>query len=185
MLAWLDAWDVAAFQVLYPKQTGGPLWWVMVGLTLLGSGWNLLWLAPVLIARATRPFGWALLRALVVCAGLVFLLKTWVGRPRPWSTLENVRPLWDAPQNFSFPSGHATGSFAVAAFFAAVWWHRAGGRGTNLAKSGALFTVAAAIAYSRVYLGVHYPSDILAGSVLGSLVGMLAGTRYYGVSAKQ
>ena len=66
-----------------------------------------------------------------------------------------------APEGFSFPSGHSTGSFAFAAFVATF----------RPRFAPLLFAVAAAIAWSRVVLGVHYPSDVTGGAILGSLAG--------------
>ena len=66
-------------------------------------------------------------------------------------------PLLEAPSTFSFPSGHATVAFASATILALavprLRWP--------------LFALAALIAFSRVYVGVHYPGDVLAGAVLG------------------
>ena len=81
-----------------------------------------------------------------------------MGRPRPAAALEpDPEPLVDLPATYSFPSGHATVSFACATVLAlAVPRLRV-----------PLFVLAALISFSRVYVGVHYPLDVLAGAVLG------------------
>jgi len=83
-------------------------------------------------------------------------LKEVVGRPRPHDPHALVAP----PSGLSLPSGHAATSFACAAVLAAAI--------PRLAVP--LFVLAAAIAFSRVYVGVHYPLDVLAGAALGIAV---------------
>jgi membrane-associated phospholipid phosphatase len=85
------------------------------------------------------------------------LVKLFARRPRP--SLEDLPALITTPTQLSFPSAHASSSFAAARGYA------------PLLGGAALYPVAAAMAASRVYLGVHYPSDILAGALLGTLVG--------------
>ena len=96
-----------------------------------------------------------------VAIGLNFVVKVIVRRPRP--VLEGLPPLGGAPSSLSFPSAHATSSFACATAM------------TRIAPEAAiLFVLAAAIAACRPYLGMHYPSDVLAGAVLGTALGLLA-----------
>jgi membrane-associated phospholipid phosphatase len=96
-----------------------------------------------------------------VAIGLNYVVKLIVRRPRP--VLEGLPPLGGAPSALSFPSAHATSSFACATAM------------TRIAPEAAvLFVLAAAIAASRPYLGMHYPSDVLAGAVLGTALGLIA-----------
>ena len=95
-----------------------------------------------------------------VAIGINFGVKLVVRRPRP--VLEGLPPLGAAPSSLSFPSAHATSSFACATAM------------TRIAPEAALlFILAAAIAAGRPYLGMHYPSDVLAGALLGSGLGLL------------
>jgi membrane-associated phospholipid phosphatase len=95
-----------------------------------------------------------------VAIGLNYVVKLIVRRPRP--VLEGLPPLGGAPSSLSFPSAHATSSFACATAM------------TRIAPEAAvLFVLAAAIAACRPYLGMHYPSDVLAGAVLGTALGLI------------
>ena len=86
-------------------------------------------------------------------------IKLVVGRKRP--AVEDLPHLMVTPTGLSFPSSHASSSFAAA---------RAYG---GLIPSPPLYAAAAAMALSRVYLGVHYPSDIAAGAGVGTAIGSL------------
>lgn len=88
-------------------------------------------------------------------------LKLSFGRERP--LIEDHPPLARAPSKLSFPSAHATSSFAAATAF---------GRVDNRTRLP-LYSLATAICLSRPYLGMHYPSDVLAGAVVGTIIGGL------------
>lgn len=89
-------------------------------------------------------------------------VKLAVRRPRP--RLEGLPPLVGTPTGLGFPSAHTATGFAGARCYA-----RCG------LPAAPLYTLAAALALSRLYLGVHYPSDLLAGAVLGTIVASLPG----------
>ena len=93
--------------------------------------------------------------------GVNFGVKLIFKRPRP--SLEGLPPLGGAPSSLSFPSAHATASFASATAMARI----------APEYRYALFGIAAMMAVTRPYLGMHYPSDVLAGIVLGTTVGAL------------
>jgi len=95
-----------------------------------------------------------------IAIGLNYLVKLAVKRPRP--VLEGLPPLGRAPSSLSFPSAHATSSFAVATAMCRV----------DPATSAA-FLVALALALGRPYLGMHYPSDVLAGVLIGIALGLI------------
>lgn len=99
------------------------------------------------------------------------LLKEITVRPRPFLSLEEVRLLISAPHSYAFPSGHTTSSFAVASGLY-LGARRLLGR-VPLWAWGSL-ALAAAISYSRLYVGVHWPTDVLAGVALGVASGWVA-----------
>jgi undecaprenyl-diphosphatase len=159
------ALDLAGLRALYaggaPHATA-----VWRALTFVGTGWPLL---PVLLALASRELrrrsAW-LLAAVAGNAVVVFVLKHVTGRVRPCNALAWAPSLENPiPTDPSLPSGHAAGSFAVAAFLAIQ----------HPRSAVPAFAVAALVAASRVALGVHYPSDVAAGALVGALVGAAVG----------
>lgn len=146
----------------------GPLDPVFVGIGLIGSG-GVIWiaLAPLLTGLARRPMRSAvLLTAGTVWTAelLTFGIKAATGRPRPFQTLTSVDPLVAHTTGTSFPSGHAATSFAGAVVLAWLM--------PRLVP--ALIALATLFAFSRVYVGVHYPSDVLAGALIGATIGLTA-----------
>jgi undecaprenyl-diphosphatase len=169
--------DQLAFFAIYGGARGA--WaWPMVAATVLGAGWMAAALVPLLLWGRTRRFAGWLTVAVVAQTLLVWGLKRVVGRTRPWIALDLPTPFM-TPSDFSFPSGHAAGSFCVAAFLTlalpAAWPDaRLRARLVTALAAG----VAVLIAVSRVYLGAHFPGDVIGGAILGVCVGALAGHRY-------
>jgi undecaprenyl-diphosphatase len=166
--------DTQAFGAAYGG-AHGPWGGVMIALTCLGSGWAVIVLLPLLGWARTRRFAGALAVAIAAQAAWVWALKLAVGRVRPWIAMGLAAPL-GAPRDGSFPSGHASGSFCVAAFLAmalpAVWPSPAW-RVRFVCAAG--LAVATLVAVSRVYLGAHFPSDVLAGALMGAAFGAAGG----------
>ena len=132
--------------------------------TFLGNGgWFWILCAVVLLAvPKTRKTGYAAVLSLIF--GVIvtnLLLKNIVARPRPFAEIEALIPLIAKPTDFSFPSGHTTASFAVALVMFRMLPKKIGIPAVVLA---------ALVAFSRLYLGVHYPTDVLVGFVV-ALVG--------------
>jgi membrane-associated phospholipid phosphatase len=123
-----------------------------------GACWMALGLGGAVLARdGSRRRAW--LRGMRIVAGaygLNFAVKLVVRRRRP--QLDGLEPLSPTVSALSFPSAHATTSFAASRAFSSV------------APAAPLYAAAIALALSRPYLGVHYPSDIVAGAILGTAV---------------
>jgi undecaprenyl-diphosphatase len=125
--------------------------WIAIAL-VLAFRWRRPWLLVIAIAAAT------------VSGLLAQALKAVVERPRPPIVLAHVDALVSLPPDSSFPSGHAATSFACAVCLAWAWRSR-------IARV-LLLSLATAIAFSRLYLGVHYPLDVVAGAALGTASAM-------------
>jgi membrane-associated phospholipid phosphatase len=119
------------------------------------------WLALGLAGTALDPGRrrpWLRGVGVVACSyALNYAVKLLVRRPRP--QLEGLPALSPVVSGLSFPSAHATTSFAAAKAY------------SGLVPAASLYAAAGAFALTRPYLGVHYPSDVLAGAVLGTAVG--------------
>jgi undecaprenyl-diphosphatase len=127
----------------------------------LGLVWVALALALALLWRRPALFV-AVVAADAIADLLARLLKHTTAEQRPAARFPELHPLVHVPHDASFPSGHAATSFACAtvlSFFA-----------PRLAPG--FVALACAIAYSRLYVAVHYPLDVVGGALLGALVGL-------------
>lgn len=139
----------------------------MMAVTSLGNG-GILWIAlaaVLLIFKKSRKYGLMMALALILGALICNVtLKPLVARIRPYELAESVKLLISAPADYSFPSGHTTASFAAAS---SLFISGAKGR-------YAVLLLAVLIAFSRLYLYVHYPTDVLAGMMIGIFCGWLS-----------
>lgn len=144
--------------------------WLMVAVTV-GAVPGLPLIGWLLMRRQRVRLGWTLLIALVCSLCLTLIFYYLALRPRP----TEVRLLLPTPPFPSYPSGHTAAAFATVAVLALAlrrWWV------TSLAVAGAL-----GISFSRIYLGHHYPSDVVGGAVLGLAVGAsVYGVRHGGTT---
>ena len=139
---------------------------LMTTISLSGTG-GVVWFALAVflfIHRDTRTDSFRICLALGIGIGICSVIKPLVGRIRPCDINTAVQLLVARPRDYSFPSGHATAAFAVAAcllFSGNKWWPFLTG-------------LAVLMAFSRLYLYVHFPTDVLAGSIFGVISGWAA-----------
>lgn len=164
-IARLDARDRALFLRWAIDESHTPGWrrWCTAITHLGGATATILAVClPLLLGGAARELA---LDAMLTLAGshlLVQLVKRTVGRPRP--SLGSAAAAWVAePDRFSFPSGHAAAAMSVAMVYAAA----------APALAPALLALALAVGMTRVFLGVHYPGDVLAGQLLAAVTAWL------------
>jgi membrane-associated phospholipid phosphatase len=123
-----------------------------------GAGWFVAG-AALAAADKRRRSAWGVAAVLGPAAiGLNYGVKVLVKRPRP--VLKGLPPLGGAPSSLSFPSAHSTSSFAVATAMTRIY-----------RRAALAFVPAVAVAAGRPYLGMHYPSDVAVGVVLGTALG--------------
>lgn len=139
------------FMVFISAITAGGIPWIILGFLLL-------------IKRSTRIIGVSSLGALLV-SYLVGIegLKNAVARPRPVWLDPSVHMLVKIPKDFSFPSGHTIATFTAAG---AVWYYK---RYWGYLLMG----IGGIVGLSRMYLYVHFPTDVLSGLILGLVFGVL------------
>jgi undecaprenyl-diphosphatase len=138
-----------------------PLNDVFVWLSKLGTDgiiWLVIGLVLALVWRRTLPFVLVVL-AVAAADGIATLLKVAIGENRPSDT----GSLITIPHNHSFPSGHSAIAFSAATALAALVPRAA----------PAFFLLALAIGYSRIYVGVHWPLDVVGGALVGVATALL------------
>jgi len=125
--------------------------WLVLALALSGFSWRRPWL-PARIGATV-----------LIAEGVQSVLKGWVERDRPPLDNPEPAPLVALPASYSFPSGHAVVAFACATVISfavpRLRWP--------------LYALAALVAFSRVYVGVHFPGDVAAGAVIGVALGLV------------
>jgi undecaprenyl-diphosphatase len=139
---------------------------LMRGATRLGDGWIWALVAPWVIWHEGWQRGFSLAwrgTAVGLTSVLIYkILKGRFNRPRPFDR-NDLEPLSSPPDKFSFPSGHTMNNLAISLYV--------GHFETQLLTF--LLPTVVLIAFSRVYLRVHYPTDVLVGAMLGLLVGSI------------
>lgn len=147
-------------------------------ITRLGDG-GFIWIlitAILLMIPKCRKVGIMSATALLLSLIINNLwLKNWVARIRPYEAIEGLRILTKRPWDYSFPSGHTASSICAAVVF---WrcsreYKKSGDQRFYFPSSLAwiLFVLAILISFSRLYVGVHYPTDVLGGMITGALIG--------------
>ena len=123
--------------------------------------------ALVLFVLNYRPLAIEIIFATLALWLLVEIIKAITDRDRPFLTLDRTRVIGWREKGDSFPSGHTTQIFFLMTLF--IYHFQLG-----VLASAALYSVAALVGFTRIYVGAHYPRDVIAGVVLGSVWGILA-----------
>jgi undecaprenyl-diphosphatase len=160
MMSLLQKFDNSILLYIKSNMHGPIMDKAMVIITSLGNA-GVVWIVIALLLMINKKYryiGFLALGALILSTILgEGILKHIVRRIRPSADIPAVNLLIAKPLSYSFPSGHTTSSFAAAGVLSKYF--------RNYALE--LFALASLIAFSRLYLYVHYPSDVLAGIILG------------------
>ncbi len=166
MIEWLTHLDLTVFRFVNGSCANVVTDLLMPQIT---SDWNLRIgygiVMLLLLWKGPRERRWQVLGSLLVLAASDLIassvFKPLIDRPRPCQTLDAVHLLVNCGAGLSMPSSHAANAFAQFAFWSRftprVKWY--------------LFVIAFLVAISRVFVGVHYPGDVLIGSLLGGVIG--------------
>lgn len=168
MADWLIEIDLRILNGIQNTFRCGFLDWFMPQFTSLGEkGW--IYIVSALILFAIPMWRkWGISLAVALLFGLIFgnvMIKNIVGRIRPYDRIGHFELLIDPLSDYSFPSGHTMAAFE---FFVVVCMMPIKVRYKIIIGIGSVL-----MAFSRLYLYVHFPSDVLAGALLGSLFGFL------------
>ena len=166
----IDARDRSVFKrLVIAEHAPRHVRWVHQALTHLGGAWLTIGLCtlPLLlpINTQTSPFHFAArvgLATLLISHFIVRILKRTIGRPRP-SARTSARTLITEPDCFSFPSGHSAAAMSVALAYAVAF----------PLFAAPLLGIALAVGGSRVFLGVHYPGDVVIGQMIALITGAI------------
>lgn len=155
--------DTAILMFIHNNFTSPLLDSFMPAITSIGNAgciWIVLCLI-LLLSKRHRKYGFMLAGALILCLLIGNVgLKPLIARERPFNFNDAITLLISTPLDYSFPSGHTMSSFASAAILYYM----------NKKVGIAAYVLASVIAFSRLYLYVHYPSDVLAGVLIGILI---------------
>lgn len=106
--------------------------------------------------------------AVFICIFVFLYIKSFFSRMRPYKKHDKI-PIMYPPDKHSFPSGHTMVGFAISFSVGSY----------SFGSAILFYTIASLIAFSRVYVGLHYPLDVICGIVLGSIIGMLTNMAFY------
>ena len=175
----IESWDVSVLYWIQENLRIDALNPVIIFLTNLGNGgffWVVLSLV-LLIPKRTRKAGLVSLISMALCFIVVNLgIKPAVARIRPYDVYSHLHAIVPPLKEFSFPSGHTVNGFACTLILVRMLPKKAG---------IPLVILAAVIALSRLYIGVHYPSDVIAGFLIALALSEIVWIIYMYISKKR
>lgn len=159
--------DIWAF-MLFNTRAHRSRWldWMMLIITQLGGGVFAAGVAIVFFLGGNHPMAYEVIVGSLTLWLVVELMKALICRTRPYIKLKNARIVGTRAGGHSFPSGHTSQSFFLATLLSHYFQF-------NLSGWLILYAVASLVGITRIYVGMHYPRDVLGGAVFGTFWGLL------------
>ena len=160
----VDVWAFLFFNLRWPR----PVWLdrTMLVFTQIGSGFAVLVIGLALYSTGNRLLAYELFLGTLTLWIVVELVKALVRRSRPIIWVTQARIVGSQASGRSFPSGHTSQAFFMATLMA-PYFH------ANIWLVILLYAIALLVGITRMYVGAHYPRDVLAGAILGSAWGLM------------
>lgn len=168
----MESFDISIFHFVN-HDLSNPLLNLLIPLiSKFGSG-ELYFVPGILLLfsrkKEFKTLGILILAGLTVSYYITGFLKILIARPRPFVALPDAILLGTIEKNYSFPSNHSVTAFMMAALLS-----------KDFKKYTLFYSLAGIVAFSRIYIGVHYPSDVIVGAIIGVVIGLfLNRTMYY------
>jgi membrane-associated phospholipid phosphatase len=167
--------DVWVFMLLNARgKRSAWLDWLMLAFTQLGNFIFAMIVTAVLYLSGNRTLAYELILGTMVLGLIVQTMKILIHRTRPYIKLQNIRIIGSRASGQSFPSGHTSQAFYLATLLS----HYIGAG----VYTGAFYMIAALVGITRIYVGMHYPRDVLGGAMVGTvwgLVGVIINSRLF------
>jgi len=140
--------------------------WLMLGLTQLGHFVFALILALIFYFTESKLFAYSLIFGVITLGLMIEIIKMYIRRARPYIKLKKIRIVGSKASGRSFPSGHTGQAFFLASLIV-HYYH------VDIYLWILLYAIALFVGITRIYVGMHYPRDVLAGAILGTAWGII------------
>ncbi|WP_300368773.1 phosphatase PAP2 family protein [Brachyspira sp.] len=171
LIKFMSNLDSTLFLKIFKDNRKGPVKTFMKFMSRMGDGyiWVLIYLLFYMfrIDYAALYFSRAV-TAIFICIFLFLYIKSFFSRIRPYKKHSKI-PIMYPPDKHSFPSGHTMVAFAVSFCMGSY----------SLYSALLFYPIASLIAFSRVYVGLHYPFDVVFGIIFGTIIGFLSNTAFF------
>lgn len=173
-LVWSTGQSIDVWVFMYFNMRGkrAPwLDWLMLGYTQIGSGIFAMGIAVILFFGVNHLLAYKFTFGALMLWLVVELMKVLINRTRPYIKLNSIRIIGSRASGYSFPSGHTSQSFFIATLVP-YYFH------VGVVAILVLYVMALLVGITRIYVGMHYPRDVLGGAILGTawaILGVIVG----------